>query len=626
MNKRTSEGLPGYGGHLLRVNMSRGQAHKERIRSDILKNFVGGVGYAARLLYEEIPAGTDPLSSQNILMFSTGPLTGTKAPGSGSVEVCFKSPLTGIWGESRAGGGWGGALKRAGFDFLVIEGKAAQPSYILIKDGKVEIRSASKLVGESTSRKEMILRQDELKDESFDIVSIGPAGENLVRYACIMSGGCAFGRGGAGAVMGSKNVLAVAVKGTGTIPVARHDELRCLSVEMNRKVLHNMGREGMSIGGTTDYLDHGDSVGDIPTKNWRSNSWGKGKQIYEHFKTRNLLGADTCYPGCVLRCKRILRVESGRWITPIHKGGEYESMAALTFYMLNEDVDAAVRASYLCNEYGLDTISTGGAIAFAMDCAENGILAAKDLQGLDLSWGNSEAVVTLVKDIALRRGLGRLLGEGVKRASETMGQGAEQYAIHVKGMEGPAHDPRCGKLLAITYGLGNRGMCHIHPIPGMGYDMAKNDMSLIPYGVPDPQTIDALAEQGKGAIAKKLQDWGIVPDILGICKFYILFAALTPEDIARITSAVTGWDIDGEALLRLGSTVYDLQRRFNTREGITKKDDRIPQRCRTVPEFGKFASVTESEIKNLDRMLEECYLARGWDKETGVPDITKAYS
>ncbi|MBN1222928.1 MAG: aldehyde ferredoxin oxidoreductase family protein [Candidatus Aminicenantes bacterium] len=611
---------PGYGGRILRVDLSKGRVWSENLDENVLKKYVGGVGYAAKMLFDKIPAGSDPLSPKNILLFATGPLTGTQAPGSGSVEVCFKSPLTGIWGESRSGGEWGGALKKAGFDFLAIEGKAEQPSYIVIEDGNAAIRSASGLSGKSTSEKEKILRQEKLNDDSFDIVTIGPGGEKRVRFACIMSGGCAFGRGGAGAVMGSKNVLAVAVKGTGKIPVARPEELRTLSKEMNRKALENMGKDGMSIGGTTDYLEPGDVIGDIPTKNWRSNSWGIGKEIYAHFRTKNLIKADTCYRGCVLRCKRILHVASGPWKTPVHKGGEYESMAALTFYVLNQDVDAAVHASYLCNEYGLDSISTGGVIAFAMECFENGILGEGDPGGLDLSWGNTESIVKLVEDIALRKGIGRLLGEGVKRASESLGRGSERYAIHVKGMEGPAHDPRCGKTLAITYGLGNRGMCHMHPIPGMGYDMGKNDMSLIPYGVPDPQTIDAMAEEGKGAIAKKLQDWGIVPDILGICKFYILFAKLTPEDIAEITSAVTGQEVNGKALLDLGSHVYDLQRRFNTREGITKADDRIPERCRSLPEFGSYSTAEECTIKNLDRMLEECYQARGWNKETGVPE------
>jgi len=620
MNTGTSFRRPGYGGRILRVDMSTGRVRRDQCDETSLKNYVGGVGYAARLLFDAISAGTDPLDSQNILLFATGPLTGTQAPGSGSVEVCFKSPLTGIWGESRSGGEWGGSLKKAGFDFLALEGRADRPSFIVIKDGNVTIRPAASLSGKTTSEKERILRQEELNDDSFDIVSIGPAGEELVRFACIMSDGCAFGRGGAGAVMGSKNVLAIAVKGTGEIPVARPEELRRLSKEMNKKVLDNMGKDGMSIGGTTDYLEPGDMVGDIPTKNWRSNSWGIGKDIYEHFHTKNLIAADTCYRGCVLRCKRILQVPSGRWKTPKHKGGEYESMAALTFYVMNRDVDAAVHASYLCNEYGLDSISTGGVIAFAMECYENGILHEEELKGLDLSWGNPESVVKMVEDIALRKGIGRLLGEGVKRASETLGQGSERYAIHVKGMEGPAHDPRCGKTLAITYGLGNRGMCHMHPIPGMGYDMGKNDMSLLPYGVPDPETIDAMAEEGKGFIAKKLQDWGIVPDILGICKFYILFAKLTPEDIAKITSAVTGWDMSGQSLLDLGARVYDLQRRFNTREGITKKDDRIPERCCSLPEFGSFAAAEECSIKNLDGMLEDCYRARGWNTETGIPE------
>jgi len=607
----------GHMGRLLRVDLGERKSSVEDIDPGVLRRLMGGTGYAAKLLYDEMPAGIDPLGADNKLVFATGPLTGTAAPGSGSVQVCFKSPLTGVWGESRAGGEWGDALKRAGYDFLVIEGKAAAPGYLVVRDAEVEIRDAERLKGRTSSQKQKAVK-DELGEDGFETMAIGPAGENLVRLANVMTGERAFGRGGAGAVMGAKNLLAVAVKGTGRVRVARPDEFSLACREVRKKVLAETDGEGWAPDGTTKGLADCDAEGDIPTKNWRSNSWGKGEELYGRFKRENLVKAETCCRGCVMRCKRIVRVASGRWKTPQHEGGEYENMAAFTFFVLNEDVDAAVHADYLCNEYGLDTISTGAAIAFAMDCYDSGIISREEADGLDLSWGNAEAMVELVKRICRRDGIGWLLGEGVRRASQQIGRGSEKLAIHVKGLEGPAHDARSGKTLAVAYGLGNRGMCHIHPLEVGNYDALNNDFGLIPYGLPDPETVDRYAEEGKGEIVKKLQDFGVLPDILGICKFYV-FVGVGPGELARMVSALTGWDVDGEELLKVGGRVYDLQRVFNTREGITKADDLLPERCLRLPEFGKYASLKECEIRNLTGMLEDCYEARGWSKETGVP-------
>jgi len=607
----------GYAGKLLRINLTEGKVTTEEIAPEILRKFLGGVGYGAKLLYDEMPAGIDPLGSENELVFTTGPLTGTRAPGSGFAEVCFKSPLTGIWGESKCGGEWGGSLRKAGYDFLVIGGKAKEPKYIVIHDSKVEIRPAEKLKGKTTSQKDKFIKK-ELKDKNFETAVIGSAGENLVRFANIMVGGRAFGRCGAGAVMGSKKLLAIAVRGTGKIPVANPEEFSLVCKKGNEKVLAITGKEGMATNGTTGDLVGCDSQGDMPTKNWRSNSWGKGEELYDHFKRNNLVGAIPCYKGCVLRCGRIAKVESGKWETPQYEGSEYESITAFTFFVLNKDMDAAVHADYLCNEYGLDTISTGAVIAFAMDCYENGIISKEEAGGLDLTWGNAETMVELIKKIASRDGIGRVLGEGTRRASREIGKGSDMLAIQVKGLEGPAHDSRSGKTLAIMYGLSNRGMCHIHPLEGMSYDSGKNDFGLLPYGLPEPQTVDRFAEAGKGKIAKKLQDWGIIPDILGICKFYI-YNGLGPGELARMLSTLTGWDIDGEELLAVGERIYDLQRRFNVREGIKKTDDMLPERCLKLPEFGKYSSVEECEIRSYDSMLEECYEARGWEKETGIP-------
>ena len=617
MNSTRQILLYGYTGKLLRIDLGKGKVSVEETKPEILRKFLGGVGYGVKLLYDELPAGIDPLSPGNKLVFTTGPLTGTRAPGSGFAEVCCKSPLTGIWGESKCGGEWGGTLRKAGYDFLVIEGKAKEPKYIVIDNGKVEIKPADKLKGKTTSQKDKLIKE-ELKDEKFEIAVIGPAGEELVRFATIMVGGRAFGRCGAGAVMGSKNLLAIAVRGKGQIPVAEPDRFQAAAKAGNKTVLDATDGEGWAPDGTTGDILGNDDSGDIPTKNWRANSWGKGEELYQHFKSKNLVRAEPCCRGCVLRCGRIARVESGKWKTPEHDGCEYESMCAFTFFVLNEDVDAAVHGTYLCDQYGLDTISAGAVIAFAMDCYEQGILSQEEADGLDLTWGNTDTMVELVKRIASRKGIGRILGEGTRRAAQEIGKGSELLAIEVKGLEGPAHDGRSGKALAVMYGTGNRGMCHIHPLEGMAYDSGKNDFGLVPYGVPDPETVDRFAEEGKGKIAKTLANFGIVPDILGICKFFI-YNGLGPTELAELVSSLTGWDIDGKELLSIGERVYNLQRMFNVREGIRRIDDMLPERCLKLPEFGEYSSVEECEIKDYERMLDEYYEARGWSKETGIP-------
>lgn len=603
----------GYAGKLLRVDLTREKVSFESIKPEILREYMGGVGYGAKLLYDELPAGVDPFSPENKLLFATGPLTGTAAPGSGFAEVCFKSPLTGLWGEAKSGGEWGGCLRKAGYDFLVVEGKSNSPKYLFIDNDKVEIKSAEKLRSKTTSHKEALIKE-ELSDETIEIATIGNAGENLVRFASIMIGGRSFGRCGAGAVMGAKNLLAIAVRGNSEIKAAKPDEFLSACRAGNKKVLDRTGKDGLSIGGTTGDIPNCDEAGDIPTKNWRSNSWGKGQELYDHFSNENLVRANPCYNGCVLRCGRIVEVKNGKWKTPVHEGAEYESICAFTYFVLNEDMDAAVHATYLCNEYGLDTISAGAVIAFAMDCYDSGILKKEDVDGLDFTWGNSDTMIELIKRIAGRKGIGKMLGEGTKRAAQQLGKGADALAIQVKGLEGPAHDPRSGKTLAVMYGLSNRGMCHIHPLEGMAYDSGKNDFSLTPYGVPDPQTVDRYDEKGKGKIAAKLQDWGVIPDVVGICKFYI-YNGIGPDDVARQISALTGWDVGAEELLSVGRRVYNLQREFNIREGAKKSDDMLPERVLKLPEFGKYADVPDCEIKDYRGMLDECYAERGWQNQ-----------
>ena len=589
----------------------------EKIEVDKIRKFLGGVGYAAKILYNELPKGIDPLGPKNKIVFATGPLTGTRAPGSGSIFVCFKSPLTNVWAESRAGGDWGPALKKAGYDFLVIEGKSEKPFYLVIRDEKVEVKSAEGLKGKSTSEKIKAIR-DELSDPEIEVAVIGPAGENSVRFSNIMFGERAAGRCGAGAVMGSKNLLGIAVKGSNEISVAKSDEFS-KAVKKSLKIIANHPnssafREHGTIG---DFPD-ADATGDWPTKNWRSNSWGKGKELFGLFEENNYITNKPCYTGCPISCGRIASVESGEWKTPRHEGSEYESISAFTAFTLNDNMDAAVHGTYLCNEYGLDTISTGAVIAFAMDCYENGIISREVADGLDLSWGNAKSMVELVKKISRKEGIGELLSEGVMRASKKLEKGSEKLAIHVKGLEGPAHDPRSGKALAVTYGTSNRGMCHIHPVEAMAYDNYKMDFGLVPFGVPDPNKVNRFAERGKGRIVKTLQDFGVIPDILGVCKIFI-YVGIGLDQYAEMVSALTGWEIYGRELLNVGERVINLERLFNVREGVTREDDDIPERVKKLPEFGQYEKTEECKISDYSEMLDEYYDERGWDAETGAP-------
>jgi aldehyde:ferredoxin oxidoreductase len=433
-----------------------------------------------------------------------------------------------------------------------------------------------------------------------------------------MFGDRAAGRAGAGAVLGSKNLLAVAVGGSADVRPFDHGRLRDVLRRVHDVLRENPASIAFRDNGTIGDLAGNDDKGDWPTKNWQSNSWGRGAELFDRYEERNFIKPYPCYRGCAISCGRKVHVPDGPWQTREHGGAEYESISCFTAYVMNEDVDAAVHSTFLCNEYGIDTISAGSAIAFAMECAEAGILPAKDIGGLDLRWGNSTVLPTLVEMIALRRGLGDLLAEGVRGAAARIGKGAERFAVHVKGLEGPAHDARSGKALAVSYGTGNRGMCHIHPVEAMAWDSGKVDWGLQPHGLPDPQAVDRWAEAGKGAAVRLLQDGLSLPDILGTCKFF-MYAGVTVDDWAEMLSAITGWTIGGKDLLEVAERVYTLQRLFNIREGMGRADDELPARARAVPLFGKYRTEPDCAIKDYEGMLLEYYAARGWDPKTGVP-------
>ena len=611
--------LPGYAGRLLRVNLTTGTCLAEPLDPQVARSLLGGVGYAAHLLYTELAPLIDPLGPDNKLVLCTGPLSDNRVPGGGSIMACFKSPLTGLWGQSRCGGNIGPDMRRAGFDMVVIEGRASQPVYLEVAEGQGRLHDASALAGLDVYEKDDWLHgRHGGAAGRVGVLCIGPAGEKLVRFASIMHRDRAAGRAGGGAVMGSKQVLAVVIRGTASVSAANPKAFTAAVRESMSVVRASDVCQGFHRFGTVGDLPANDADGDWPAKNWQSNSWGTGAALFDAFQDNHFQHAHACYTGCPIACGRVAEVREGPFATPSHEGAEYETITVFTSYTLNERMDAAVHCGYLCNRYGLDTISTGALVAFAMECFDHGLLEPSEWEGLEPHWGNAAAMVALVEMIAFRRGLGRLLGEGVRRAAEDIGRGAEAFAVHVKGLEGPAHDPRSGKALGVTYATGNRGMCHIQPLEGMAFDRAKLDWGMQAYGVRDPQTVDRWAEKGKGRDVALLQDGLCLPDVLGTCKF-MSYAGVTPEHWAAMLNGACGWQMSGADLVRAGERVNTLQRLFNVREGVTRKDDALPQRVLDRPRFGAYEQEPDCVIHDLDALLDEYYDTRQWDRVTGKP-------
>ncbi|UCH01665.1 MAG: aldehyde ferredoxin oxidoreductase family protein, partial [Candidatus Bathyarchaeota archaeon] len=570
---------------------------------------------ASKILWDEIEPGIDPLGLKNKLIMTTGPLTGTLCPGSGSWDICFKSPLTNVWGETRCGSSWGPELKYAGHDMVILEGLSEELVYIWICDGRIEIKPAKHLSGKNTHETEIALKT-EVKDYEAKVACIGKAGENLVRYACVMSEDRAAGRCGAGAVMGSKNVKAIVVRGHGEISVSDPDVFSVDANETEELVKNKLRQSQIWKAGTIGFYKMYDITGEIPTKYGRSNTWGKLSHILPQFDKKYFIGNKACY-GCTVGCGIYSEVKSGRWATPQHGGPEYETMALFSNLIMNKNLEATIHANYLCNTYGLDTISCANVIAFAMECRDRGWISKKDTDNIDLTYGNMDAVVNMMEKIVDREGFGAILAEGVRKAAKKIGERAPKIALHVKGLEIPAHDPRSNKTLALQYGTANRGMCHIHPIE----THAGRRFELEPYG----QTTfpDRYDEKGHGLVNKLNQDFGMLHEILGVCKFYAWIGPITVKRYARMLSHLVGWTITDVELLKTGERVLNLQRCFNVREGIRRKDDLLPATIRKIPEFGPYSRMSQTAIVNYNAMLRDYYEERGWNKRTGIPSMKK---
>jgi len=584
----------------------------------LASQFLGGNGFGTKVLWDEVGRDVDPLSPENKLIFAAGPLTGTIFPTSGRLEVISKSPLTGIYGDANAGGHFTPELKRSGFDMIIFEGRSPKPVYLWVHNGEVEIRDASNVWGKGTHETEAILRSD-IGDNRVQVASIGPGGENLVRYAAVMTHGCAAARAGVGCVMGSKNLKAVAALGNLEIPIAKRDEFLKACLDAQKEILKNPFTPGLTRFGTPQLSVPMSEVGRFPTKNHQQGHFEFIEDISaERIEKDHFVRRIACF-ACPIGCHHIVEVKEGK-----HKGTalviEYETVNALGARCWNRDLPSIIRADYLCDDYGLDTISTGASIAFAMELHEKGILTSNDTD-LDLTWGNSDTILELITRIAYRKEFGNVLAEGVRRAAEAIGKGSAYYAMHIKGQEISAQDGRAQQSMGLAQATSSRGADHLKGFPTID-EMGYPTEAVQRYGKQYlPEIVDPTQTKYKPMVVKDGEEFCAVIDSVGICKFGTLFPpALYWEPVAGALALITGMELDASKLRTIGERIVNLQRMYNVRHGLSRKDDRQPRR---LLEEKSPSGRAKGHVVYLDKMLDEYYELRGWNKTTGLPTEQK---
>jgi len=599
----------GYLGKILRINLTAGKWKEESVPEDWMKKYLGGSGFAARILYDELPLGIDGLSPENKLIFMTGPLTGTFFPNSGRWAAFGKSPLTtAIWGEAHSGGIWGPELKYAGFDGIIVEGKAEKPVYLWIHDGKVEIKDAKHIWGKDVFDTDAIIKE-ELGDETVKSIYIGPAGEKLVRLACIMDNLYrAAGRCGLGAVMGSKNLKAIACRGGKDIEIVDPEKfMKAVDIILDKMKDNAITGNALPTYGTNVLTNIINAAGAWPVYNfqqgWHPEAWkDSGEMLRDTILVKNR-GCRFCW----IRCARYSAIKSGPYAGVVGEGPEYETVWAFGGQCGIFRLDAIQAANMLCNKYGIDTISTGNIIGWAMELYDRGIITDADTEGIPLTFGNHEAMVEFTRRIALREGkLGDILAEGWLKAAEKIGKGSERLIMGVKGLGLPAYEPRGVWGHALSYATSIRGGCHLR-----AYMIAPEILGV-------PKKMDPLTAEGKAEMLKFFQEYFAMIDSALVCKFVSF--ALTPDDFASALTPLTGFKFTGEELLKIGERVWNLERMIQCREGVGRKDDTLPDRATKEP-----APVGPAKGKTvpLELMLDEHYKLRGWDIKTGIPTPAK---
>jgi aldehyde:ferredoxin oxidoreductase len=593
-------------GKLLRVDLTAGSAAVEEIPRTLLQDYLGGRGLAVRYLMDEIDPQVEPLSPENKLIMASGPLTGTPIPTGARYMVVTKSPLTGALTCSNAGGFFPTEMKKAGLDMIIIEGQAAQPVYLFVEDGRAELRPADHLWGRIVPEADQILRDETA--ESAKTAIIGPAGEKQVRIAAIMNDKHrAAGRAGVGAVMGAKNLKAVVVKGSGSVDLADPAGVKALSKKIRSEVktTADAGKLVLRTYGTAYMPPVTSGAGICPTRNFQTGVFKGAEKISGHVLTEKYLVRPGACWGCPIACGRITQLDHPRWQGK-GEGPEYETLASLGSSCEVDELEAIIKANYLCNELGLDTISMGMTIGCAMELFEQGLLPREDV-GRTLNFGDAEAMVALTEQTGLREGFGNQLAEGSYRLAQTYGH--PEYSITAKKLELPGYDPRGAKGMGILYATSNIGASHM-----------KGDMIYLEFGYFDFR-LDPLTEQDKARYCKQMQDIYAVVDSTGVCAFVAMRHLMKHDEsleldrLAEAMSAASGMDYDPAALLEAGERIYNLERLFLIAAGFTRDDDSLPPRMLTEP---MPEGPAKGQVVDLATMLAEYYEHRGWNA-AGVP-------
>ena len=585
---------------ILKVNLTTGETGEITIPQEWIQAYIGAAPLAARMLYEHLTPQLDPLSPEAPLLFLNGPLTGSAGPAVGRFVICAKSPATGLWGESNIGGFWGPELRKAGFDGLWLEGAADSPVYLWIRDGGVEIRDASAFWGRSTYDTQSLVQQD-LDVKNARVASIGPAGENQVPYALILTDhGRVAGRTGMGAVMGAKNLKAVAVKGSGDVPLIDWAAYKPLRAQANRRLRSHNASTVLRDLGTSSGADYMDYLGEMPKKYYQSGEAGFGWDISGCTMSETILtGVSACH-ACVIACGRV--VDLGDGFGP-RKGAEYETMAGFGPNLLIRDMATITRLGELCDTAGLDSISMGNVIGLAYKLFDDGVITTADTGGIDLSWGNAESAERCVQLAIRREGFGELLALGARDFGRHFN--AEEEAVQVNGLEAAYHDPRGASGVALSYATSPRGACHnqsdFYFVDLFGQTLEGLDMTFHPRQS-DGEKVPEIV---------KHQNWRSVNNALVLC----IFAEVPPQQVVELLNAAMGLNETVESLMQIGERAWNIKRVINNRLGLTRANDTLPKAfLKELPDGG-----SAGYVPDLEHMLSVYYAVRGWDSETGYP-------
>ncbi|MBW2617409.1 MAG: aldehyde ferredoxin oxidoreductase family protein [Deltaproteobacteria bacterium] len=610
-----------YIGGILHVDLSTGKSWTEEFGDELISKLLGGRGLTSYLLWREMSGEVDPLSPENVVIFGSGTLTGTPAPSAGRTTVSFKSPASNAFAKSSAGGHFSAELKLAGYDTLVIHGRADKPVYVWIDDQEVEVREAGPLWGKTIRQTHEHLYA-ELYDPEIQIAAIGPAAEAGCRIAGVMFLYSAAGRTGGGCVMGSKNLKAVVVRGSGEIPICEPRQFLEKAIWAREELMKDPGAQNLAKYGTAGVTEIINESYSLPSYNFRTSHiedcYGLGG---EALIDKGYLKARTACNSCGMNCHRFTKIDSGPHQGIYSGGPEYETFSAFGSGCGVTDTEAVLRANFIANEYGLDVVSAGSAIQFAIECFEKGILTAKDLDGMELEWGNGDQMVRMIELIAKRQGrVPRLLGEGVRIAAQELGGDAYKYAVESKGVEQSRVETRSAKAYALSFAVNPRAPDHLHTECYAEFGATPEARALIKKITGDekyavPNIVDKRAE-----IVIWHEDCYAVTECMGMCAFTTTLAfAITPKIMADLFSLATGIEMSEEGVMRAGRRVVTLEKCFNVREGLDRSYDRLPWRLMNEPLPDGPVKGFQNSAQELNLMLDEYYQLHGWSKKTSWP-------